>query len=82
MLASKVAHQFRITVHPLLTSAEQVNKIEQRLLALGAQEVVRQPVRTERCFDPSLEGYPETLAKAQEKTDARAEKPQEESIEA
>ncbi len=82
VLASKVAHQFRITVHPLLTSAEQVNKIEQRLLALGAQEVVRQPVRTERCFDPSLEGYPETPTTAQEQTDAEAEKPLEAQMEA
>ncbi len=55
VLASKVAHQFRITVHPLLTPAEQVDEIERRLLDLGAQEVVRQPVRTERCFDKSLE---------------------------
>ncbi len=55
VLSSKVAHQFRITVHPQLTSEEQVNEIERRLIDLGAQEVVRQPVRTERCFDKSLE---------------------------
>ncbi len=42
VLASKIAHQFRITVHPQLTSEKQVSEIERRLLELGAQEVVRQ----------------------------------------
>ncbi len=64
VLASKVAHQFRITVHPQLTSEKQVNEIERRLLELGAQEVVRQPARTERCFDKSLELKFETPAEA------------------
>ncbi len=68
VLASKVAHQFRITVHPALTSNEQADEIEQRLLALGAQDVVKQPVRTEHCFDPSLQGYPEAAVKAPVKT--------------
>jgi len=66
VLASKVAHQFRITVHPQLTSEKQVSEIERRLLDLGAQEVVRQPVRTERCFDKSLEVSFEKTAETQE----------------
>ncbi len=66
VLASRIAHQFRITVHPLLTSAKQVNEIERRLLELGAQEVVRQPVRTERCFDKSLEVSFAEMSEAQQ----------------
>ena len=55
VLASKVAHQFRITVHPQLTTQQQLGEIKQRLHKLGAQEVVVQPVRTEHCFDRLLE---------------------------
>lgn len=55
VLANKVAHQFRITVHPQLTSPEQVSEIKRRLHELGAQEVIEQPVRIKHCFDKSLE---------------------------
>ncbi len=54
VLASKVAHQFRITVHPQLTSRDQVIEIKRRLVELGAQEVIEQPVRTGHCFDRTL----------------------------
>jgi len=54
VLASKVTHQFRITVHPQLTSRDQVIEIKRRLYEMGAQDVIEQPVRTGHCFDRTL----------------------------
>lgn len=49
---SGVAHEMRITVHPALTSREQVGEITGRLQAMGAQRVVEQPCRGDLNAEP------------------------------
>lgn len=45
LIASGVAHEFRITVDPALLSHEQVEEMVQRLDAMGAERVTLQPYR-------------------------------------
>ena len=45
VLASKVKHQMRITLHPDFTSQSEATKIQERLNKMGAQELVLQQAR-------------------------------------
>ena len=54
VIKSGVAHQMRITYHPLLMTQEEKHTIITRLTQMGAHEVVVQPVNTAHTLDPQL----------------------------
>ncbi|MBN1518317.1 anaerobic ribonucleoside-triphosphate reductase activating protein [Candidatus Sumerlaeota bacterium] len=56
VIGSGVSCQFRVTVHPQLTSDEQFEQIQTRLREMGAQCIVKQPCQTQHCLDPALRG--------------------------
>jgi len=54
LLASDVACQLRTTVHPKLTDAATLDRLNRDLSALGAGPTVVQPFRAQGCIDPTL----------------------------
>ncbi len=54
VIASGVAYELRITVHPALTDRRQVAEVAARLAALGAPGIVERPCRLADCLDPAL----------------------------
>jgi pyruvate formate lyase activating enzyme len=54
LLASGVAHQVRVTVHPLLLPPERLERLLERLHSHGVGEPVLQDCRTGRTLDPTL----------------------------
>ncbi|MEK8089689.1 anaerobic ribonucleoside-triphosphate reductase activating protein [Thermithiobacillus plumbiphilus] len=54
LLASGVAHEFRMTVHPALLSVEEIGAATRELAALGARTFVLQAFRPQGCADASL----------------------------
>lgn len=54
LIATGVAHEIRLTVHPALLPRERVEELLRRLDAMGADRVVLQPCRTGHGVDPSL----------------------------
>jgi len=58
LIATGVAHEIRLTIHPVLLPPERVEEMLQRLDAMGADRVVLQPCRTAHGLDPSLHSLP------------------------
>lgn len=57
ILASKVACEFRTTVHPKLLSQQQLLSIERTLKCMGAKNYKLQPFRPEGCTNSELNTY-------------------------
>ncbi len=58
LVDSGVTHEFRTTVHSALTGAERLTRLADELAALGAQDYVLQPFRSQGCASDLIPSDP------------------------